>query len=399
VCVCACVTGAILDPFAGAGTTLIEAMVAGRAALGCDISPLTVGVARAHCWLPTDAALDELRCAMVSIIAALQSQEEGAVEGAAEGAPPAAIDFSHARAVVSATLDAAGASEVVAAAAWFLLSHEEVYKWPDWRKVCVPLSLDASQACLLTAPSGCMHLLTAHPLAILCVDSRALLCSRFCSQPRPLSWRLSRTTSRYMTQLAALRRAVPAGTPGARIELADAREIPSAFRQFRPIDGVLTSPPYPGVYNYLEFTPAQSGLAAHIERTSSTHEHAISAREIGAKADKDDLAAERTHASFEDLWQADTVAWLQAAAAVLSPAGRIAILIGDDSGINTLESITNAAATISRNASSPYTLHVLASASLSSQATRPWAKQATRGRGYRREHTILLEKKVDARRE
>jgi len=232
-----------------------------------------------------------------------------------------------------------------------------------------------------------------------CVDSPALLCSRFCSQPRPLSWRLSRTTSRYMTQLAALRRAVPAGTPGARIELADAREIPSAFRQFRPIDGVLTSPPYPGVYNYLEFTPAQSGLAAHIERTSSTHEHAISAREIGAKADKDDLAAERTHASFEDLWQADTVAWLQAAAAVLSPAGRIAILIGDDSGINTLESITNAAATISRNASSPYTLHVLASASLSSQATRPWAKQATRGRGYRREHTILLEKKVDARRE
>ena len=161
MCVCACVTGAILDPFAGAGTTLIEAMVAGRAALGCDISPLTVGIARAHCWLPTDAALDELRCAMVSIIAALQSHEEDA----AESAPPAAIDFSHARAVVSATLDAAGVSEVVAAAAWFLLSHEEVYKWPDWRKVCVPLSLDASQACLLTAPSGCMHLLTAHPLA------------------------------------------------------------------------------------------------------------------------------------------------------------------------------------------------------------------------------------------
>ena len=398
MCVCACVTGAILDPFAGAGTTLIEAMVAGRAALGCDISPLTVGIARAHCWLPTDSALDELRCAMVSIIAALQSQEEGAAEGAAEGAPPAAIDFSHARAVVSATLDAAGVSEVVAAAAWFLLSHEEVYKWPDWRKVCVPSPERVSGM----PADGTIEMHASadgSPSRYPCVDSRALLCSRFCSQPRPLSWRLSRTTSRYMTQLAALRRAVPAGTPGARIELADAREIPSAFRQFRPIDGVLTSPPYPGVYNYLEFTPAQSGLAAHIERTSSTHEHAISAREIGAKADKDDLAAERTHASFEDLWQADTVAWLQAAAAVLSPAGRIAILIGDDSGINTLESITNAAATISRNASSPYTLHVLASASLSSQATRPWAKQATRGRGYRREHTILLEKKVDARRE
>ena len=152
------------------------------------------------------------------------------------------------------------------------------------------------------------------------------------------------------------------------------------------------------MYNYLEFTPAQSSLADHIERTTGgtgeTLLHTISsAREIGSKAEKDELAAQPTTACFADSWQVDTVAWLQAAAAVLRPYGRLAILIGDDSGINTLESITNAAATISQNTSLSYSLHVLASASLSSQATRPWAKQVSRGRGYRREHTILLEKR------
>jgi hypothetical protein len=204
---------------------------------------------------------------------------------------------------------------------------------------------------------------------------------------------MNRTTSRYIAQLESLRHAVPAGTPDARIELADARELPF---EMGSVDGVLTSPPYPGVYNYLEFTPAQSCLADHLKRaaggTGEALQHTISssAREIGSKAEKDELAAEPTAACFADRWQADTVAWLQSAAAVLKPAGRLAILIGDDSGINTLESITNAAATISQDTSSSYSLHVLASASLSSQATRPWAKQVSRGRGYRREHTVLL---------
>ncbi|NVL83943.1 hypothetical protein HWN75_27625, partial [Escherichia coli] len=39
--------GLVLDPFCGSGTVLIEAMLAGRNALGTDLNPLAVMLARA----------------------------------------------------------------------------------------------------------------------------------------------------------------------------------------------------------------------------------------------------------------------------------------------------------------------------------------------------------------
>ena len=47
----------------------------------------------------------------------------------------AAVDFGRAKVTIGAQLDAAGASSAVAAAVWFLFSHEELYTWPEWRKV------------------------------------------------------------------------------------------------------------------------------------------------------------------------------------------------------------------------------------------------------------------------
>jgi hypothetical protein len=42
--------GAVLDPFCGSGTTLVEARHAGRPALGGDLNPLAVALARAKTW-------------------------------------------------------------------------------------------------------------------------------------------------------------------------------------------------------------------------------------------------------------------------------------------------------------------------------------------------------------
>jgi DNA methylase len=42
--------GAVLDPFCGSGTTLVEARRAGRPALGGDLNPLAVAIARAKTW-------------------------------------------------------------------------------------------------------------------------------------------------------------------------------------------------------------------------------------------------------------------------------------------------------------------------------------------------------------
>lgn len=44
------VTGAVLDPFCGSGTTLVEARAAGLAATGNDLNPLAAAIARAKTW-------------------------------------------------------------------------------------------------------------------------------------------------------------------------------------------------------------------------------------------------------------------------------------------------------------------------------------------------------------
>lgn len=124
-------SGAVLDPFAGSGTTMIEAMVAGRAAVGCDLSPLSVGVARQHCWRPSRSTLDELRSVIADDVVAALEREEEAMEDT--------VEIARAKILVAEALDAAGASAEVAAAAWFLLSFEELYVWPSWRKVRQPI--------------------------------------------------------------------------------------------------------------------------------------------------------------------------------------------------------------------------------------------------------------------
>tara|TARA_B110000305_G_scaffold210064_1_gene243474 strand:+ start:350 stop:706 length:357 start_codon:yes stop_codon:yes gene_type:complete len=52
--------GAVFDPFCGSGTTTVETMLANRFAVGCDLSPLAVGIARAHSWLGTEGEISEL---------------------------------------------------------------------------------------------------------------------------------------------------------------------------------------------------------------------------------------------------------------------------------------------------------------------------------------------------
>ena len=118
--------GAILDPFVGSGTTMLEAMVAGRAVVGCDVSPLSVGIARQHCWRPSAACLDELRSIVSTITTAMRREEEETAAEEEQTPTPTptggheavgsscAADFGRAKALVRAHLDASEASAPVA---------------------------------------------------------------------------------------------------------------------------------------------------------------------------------------------------------------------------------------------------------------------------------------------
>ena len=328
--------GAIIDPFVGSGTTAVEVMLAGRPALGYDISSLAVGIAKLHCWRPSSTQLDEFRDAIDAAVAALDGEDE------------ATIDWE--RATHAIQVQAEKASVEVAGALWFVLSHEQSYAWPEWRRF------------------------------------------------RGLGWRLSRTADRFVAKLQELTAAVPSGTPNAQIYVSDARLL--GITGASGADGVLTSPPYPAVYDYVgDDAPNELGRWAvstgqqYCSPTSEMSKGNVPAvmrsfEEIGSKNQFEALKS--SPGSFAQRWQADTEDWLQAAAEQLRPDGRIAMLIGDNVGVHALSSIAAAATKISER--SNFELRLLASASVAEDARRPWAAKK---RNYRSEHTILLEKKVD----
>ena len=67
---------------------------------------------------------------------------------------------------------------------------------------------------------------------------------------------------------------MPANLPVAGIHRGDARITPAPHK----VGLILTSPPYPGVYSYLDFTPPASGLAARVERTECAPPDLVEAR-------------------------------------------------------------------------------------------------------------------------
>jgi DNA modification methylase len=104
---------------------------------------------------------------------------------------------------------------------------------------------------------------------------------------------------------------VPEHTPPPDLARADARTL----RLPASVAGILTSPPYPGVYDYDRWTTGLRGARG---------QSGDIAEEIGARRGFDGLLEQAT-----DTWRRDTLAWTRSAAAALQPGGRMVIVIGD----------------------------------------------------------------------
>jgi len=164
----------------------------------------------------------------------------------------------------------------------------------------------------------------------------------------------------------------------------------------------VTSPPYPGVYDYVkddDDIEGNDGLGndtvvadekgddtilsfSHLITSAASTD--LSLAEIGPRS------ASKSTDSFQAKWQEDTVAWMGAVGARLKPNGRMAILIGDNADIDVLESVRSA--TVLASERRGFLLEVVASASVREEDAkrRPWGNHK---RNYRTEHTILVEKK------
>lgn len=265
----------LADPFCGGGTLLVEGLIAGRKVYGSDLNPVATLVSIARTALLSSEQLERLQCELDEVhrIAAQAMDENRHV---------------------------------------FL--HPAILKYKSWYKPNCFNEL----ACLFDAIRQSTS------------ELKPLMQAVFSSLVVKYSLRASDTSNKvvyiprkngvvlkafkekskeYVAQLAELQKLVPPATQPAQISLADARHP-----GFESVDTIITSPPYPGTYDYL---PLQQLRQAWFDLDMRENE------EIGSRR-----AFKQVKAAYER-WLKDTDRWVEACAKALVPGGHLAVVVGE----------------------------------------------------------------------
>lgn len=256
--------GKVLDPFCGGGTVPLEAMAAGREALGCDLGAVPCLVARARTAKTDEAGRTSLR-----------THARAAAEVALRGGEPP----EDAPADVRRAYETHVAGELQAI-------RREIGNDPLLKAVFSAIAIKVSRRSSDTHQE-------------LVEDERPV------GTTATLFHKKAREFARMLETVEVL--------PGsARIHREDAREL-----RLEGYGLVITSPPYPGVYDY---APIQ-GLRRYwlgLDDTNTLRD------EIGSRRA---FRSGRAEALTE--WKADTNKWIKASARSLVPGGRLCVIVGD----------------------------------------------------------------------
>lgn len=325
----------VIDPFVGSGTVALEAMLAGCRFMGSDLLRVPLEIAWARTRFLTPVEIRPLASAAARIANVGRDRR-----------------FS-------------GRFELPE----WARAERDWYAPHTLREICVIREMihavgDATiRRLLLCVLSSLLVKLSKQPS-----DSRPFVARDASPWPPGAAYRLFRDKaselSRNLARLAArLRKHGGAKPPEPVFVQADARRLPFAPGSF---DFALTSPPYPGVYDY-------SGH--HGRRHPLYEEEPLAQGEIGARR------AIGSRPEGVEVYRDDTRRWMQSLRLVLAPGACAAVLIGD--GI--LGGKPVFADRLVRDLAFEVGLRIVAGAS------QPRADWTSGGRGRpRREHLLLL---------
>jgi SAM-dependent methyltransferase len=269
----------VIDPFCGSGTVLVEALAAGRSAIGVDASALAVAIARVR----STVLGEETRARLVAEAARIAEESGERARKRRRPEVPAWARGEIARFHAHVLYELLGLRELVFA------TPED----------------DVGRALRLCLSSILVKFMKAGPEA-----------PRDGGEKRIARGIPSRMLADRATELAgglaALERRAPPGAPAPEVHEADARALPIPDRRAAL---VLSSPPYAGTYDYAaqhETRFVWLGLSARTFRRV----------QLGARG----KAIGEAHVNS---WRADVGRFVAEIARVLRPGGRALLVVGD----------------------------------------------------------------------
>jgi len=327
----------VVDPFCGSGTVLVEAMAAGRRALGVDASPLGVAIARARTTLL--GADGRARLEREAAAIAEESGERARKRRRPE--LPAWARGELARFHAHVLFELLGLRQLVLAT-------------PDD---------DVGHALRLCLSSLLVKFMKAGPEAPRDGETKRI------ARGVP-SRMLSDRAVELARGLAALEARTPAGTEAPRVLLGDARKLDAVGTGEAAL--VLSSPPYAGTYDYAEL-----------------HDVRFTWLDLPRARFRETQLGARTGAAgaFARAWREAQQRWIGEIARALRPGGHALLVVGDGIVDGRVEDAPEGVA----SAAAPLGLEPVARAS-QGRAIHDARVRAVYGERPRREHLLLLRK-------
>jgi len=282
----------IVDPFCGSGTTLVEIRAANMRAIGIDLNPLAVLVARAKTWTMPARRRKQLRDAGHEIAGAVLAAGKAARRAGAEPAPmrkPVGFD-PNARDRRLAKWFAPHVRRELELIAWHLDQLRDQ---------------DAELANVLTA---CLSAIL-YKVSSRASDTDASWVERNVPRGAPARHFIQR-----VELLVAGLADFPPGSPPDIFEM-DARKLGDVVPD-GTAGGIVTSPPYAGTYDYAEHQRLRFDFLALRHRE-------YDAGEIGSRRSFETSAEAARH------WKAALATTLDSFTRALAPGAVAALVIGD----------------------------------------------------------------------